>query len=296
MIKRQIYLTKKRRIEPLNVVYGSKLPIEFEIMDYTLPSSATIKAYAKGVNSEKVYVVNCSKSGSKITFTPVSGFFRPGYNSLQVEIVSGNDPVITFVVDTQCDPELSAGSDPATPEEVIPYVTRAEQAATSAEQSANAANTYKNSAQSYMNNAATQAQNAGNSAGQAASSASAADKSARAAKDSAAQAEAYKNDALNSSNRANAFADEALQSKNAAEQSATAAQKSKDDAAALLQSTTEQANKAEVAAARAEEVKNSLPDDYLTLIARLKSGAIEDAEFHLGFYLDADGDLCQKED
>lgn len=56
------------------------------------------------------------------------------------------------------------------------------------------------------------------------------------------------------------------------------------------------AEKSEAAAARAEEVKNSLHDDYLTLIARLKSGAIEDAELHLGFYIDADGDLCQKED
>lgn len=31
------------------------------------------------------------------------------------------------------------------------------------------------------------------------------------------------------------------------------------------------------------------------LINRLKSGKIADAELHLGFYLDADGDLCQKE-
>ena len=29
------------------------------------------------------------------------------------------------------------------------------------------------------------------------------------------------------------------------------------------------------------------------LEARLKSGSIEDADLHLGFYLDADGDLCQ---
>ncbi len=31
------------------------------------------------------------------------------------------------------------------------------------------------------------------------------------------------------------------------------------------------------------------------LINRLKSGSIGDAALHLGFYLDADGDLCQKE-
>lgn len=38
-----------------------------------------------------------------------------------------------------------------------------------------------------------------------------------------------------------------------------------------------------------------VPDAKLdNLIARLKSGKIEDAELHLGFYLDAEGYLCQK--
>lgn len=32
------------------------------------------------------------------------------------------------------------------------------------------------------------------------------------------------------------------------------------------------------------------------LVTRLKSGKAEDAELHLGFYLDENGDLCQKEE
>ena len=32
------------------------------------------------------------------------------------------------------------------------------------------------------------------------------------------------------------------------------------------------------------------------LVTRLKSGAEEDAELHLGFYLDENGDLCQVEE
>ena len=40
----------------------------------------------------------------------------------------------------------------------------------------------------------------------------------------------------------------------------------------------------------------ALGDQIDTLTARLKSGKLADAELHLGFYIDSDGDLCQKED
>ena len=36
--------------------------------------------------------------------------------------------------------------------------------------------------------------------------------------------------------------------------------------------------------------------DLSSLITRLQSGSIENAELHLGFYLDENGDLCQKEE
>ena len=40
----------------------------------------------------------------------------------------------------------------------------------------------------------------------------------------------------------------------------------------------------------------ALGDQIDTLTTRLKSGKLADAELHLGFYLDEDGDLCQKEE
>lgn len=43
-------------------------------------------------------------------------------------------------------------------------------------------------------------------------------------------------------------------------------------------------------------VDNLVKDPVTDLESRLKSGSIGDAELHLGFYLDSDGDLCQKED
>lgn len=107
----------------------------------------------------------------------------------------------------------------------------------------------------------------------------------------------------NAANAADESAKAARESKNAAEAAEAAAGESAGAAAGSASAASDAATEAEgardeavQAAARAEEVKNSLPEDYLTLIARLKSGAIEDAELHLGFYLDADGDLCQKED
>lgn len=39
-----------------------------------------------------------------------------------------------------------------------------------------------------------------------------------------------------------------------------------------------------------------LKKDLSSLITRLQSGSIENAELHLGFYLDESGDLCQKEE
>lgn len=48
-----------------------------------------------------------------------------------------------------------------------------------------------------------------------------------------------------------------------------------------------------------DRVKSSIPSDYSSLSANvedIKKGTKETAIWHLGFYLDENGDLCQKED
>lgn len=40
-------------------------------------------------------------------------------------------------------------------------------------------------------------------------------------------------------------------------------------------------------------VETTVDAEYNLLLNRLRSGAEEDAELHLGFYLDENGDLCQ---
>lgn len=52
----------------------------------------------------------------------------------------------------------------------------------------------------------------------------------------------------------------------------------------------------EIVDAKAREGVTEVKGELNDLATRLKSGKIEDADLHLGFYLDSNGDLCQKED
>ena len=59
---------------------------------------------------------------------------------------------------------------------------------------------------------------------------------------------------------------------------------------------------ADAAATSARQIADSAAqiqankENHENLLTRLKSGKAEDAELHLGFYLDENGDLCQKEE
>ena len=189
----------------------------------------------------------------------------------------------------QCDGPEGAPPTVDTMTQLLTMLEKAEEAAKEAEQSAGDAAGSAGAAAgsaSAASDVATEAEGARDEAVQAASdaagSAGAAAGSASAASDAATEAECARDEAVQAAGDAAGSAGAAAGSASAASDAATEAEGARDEAVQ--------------AAARAEEVKNSLPDDYLTLIARLKSGAIEDAELHLGFYLDADGDLCQKED
>ncbi len=190
VIHRDIYVTRHQRIQPIDIVRGSQVRIELQLMDYTVPAGATSKAYARERHTADTYKADCTISGNTVSFTPPDGFFIPGLNRLQIEI---NGAIIPFAIEVNCEPRISDAGDPATPEKVTPLVERAETAASAAEK---------------------------------------------------------------------------------------AASKAANDA-------------------NAEAALKTIQTDYPNignLLARLKSGKIEDAELHLGFYLDADGDLCQKEE
>lgn len=219
-IVREIWLFQKRRVPPIDIVAGSQIPIALEMKDYTIPTGAMVKVYARPWGRETTYVQNAAVSGNIVVFTPQDGFFQEGWNAVQLEIDGSKIPL---ALDVNGGVRLSDGGGGATPEAVRPLVERAEQAAAKAAEEAEKA----------IAPLVTKAQEAEKGA----------NTQAAAAKESASAA-------------------------------ATSARQIADSAAQI------QANK----------------ENHENLLTRLKSGKPEDAELHLGFYLDENGDLCQKED
>lgn len=120
-ISRDIYLFTRRRVPPIDIVYGSVLPIVLNLMDYTIPTGATAAAYATG--GETVYEQAATVSGNAVRFSPGYGFFVPGRNELQIAI-NGNKIPLSIAVN--CENQLADISDPeSTPETVRPLVDQA---------------------------------------------------------------------------------------------------------------------------------------------------------------------------
>lgn len=119
---REIYLFKKWRVPPIDIVYGSALPITLKFLDYTIPANATIMVYAS-VNETTVYQQTATANGNAVQFTPGYGFFAVGLNKLQIAI-NGNK--ITLEILVNCQRFLAEGNDPtSTPEAVRPMVEEA---------------------------------------------------------------------------------------------------------------------------------------------------------------------------
>ncbi len=143
VITRQIWITRRMRIQPIEIVQGSQIGIELQMMDYDVPTGASVKAYARGRCTADTYKADCTISGNTVSFTPPDGFFIPGQNRLQIEI---NGTIIPFSIEVSCESRISDAGDPATPEKVTPLVERAEAAASAAEKAASKAANEANAA------------------------------------------------------------------------------------------------------------------------------------------------------
>lgn len=131
----KIYLFKPNRVPPIKIARNSQLRITIEAMDYTVPDGATASAFARG-SGGKVYTQPCTVDGNRISFIPMPGFFATGWNSLQYLINGG---VIPLAIDVNCALSLPDGGEAAEPEQVLPLVQRAENAAKAAEADAKGA-------------------------------------------------------------------------------------------------------------------------------------------------------------
>lgn len=104
-IKIQIFLSEKRRQEPIYIVDDSTVPIAAEFMDAgSSLNGVGVIAYAKAWDTVKSD--NCSVDGNTAVFTPSADFFAPGLNRLQYEI---GGKIISFAVDVICANRISKG-------------------------------------------------------------------------------------------------------------------------------------------------------------------------------------------
>lgn len=104
-IKIPVFLTEKRRQEPIYIVDDSIVPISAEFMDAgSALEGAGVIAYAKAGGTIKS--ASCSVDGKTAVFTPSADFFAPGRNQLQYEI---GGSIISFAVDVICAKRISKG-------------------------------------------------------------------------------------------------------------------------------------------------------------------------------------------
>lgn len=159
----KVYLFRKYRVQPIEIARNSQLRITIETMDYTIPSGSSAYAFAMG-SGGKVYTQPCTVNGNRISFIPMPGFFAPGWNSLQYEI---NNGVIPLAIDVSCELSLPDGGEASEPEQVLPLVQRAENAARAAEGDAAEADASARKAASSLENVLEKEQSAVNAAGSA---------------------------------------------------------------------------------------------------------------------------------
>lgn len=102
-IKIPVFLTEKRRQEPIYIVDDSTVPIAAEFQDASLDNAEVI-AYAKALDTIKS--ASCTVDGNTAVFTPSADFFAPGLNRLQYEI---GGRIISFAIDVICAKRISKG-------------------------------------------------------------------------------------------------------------------------------------------------------------------------------------------
>ena len=104
-IKRNLYLSEKRTIQPIDINEASVdaklvfIPQDFETSEYI----TAINAYAMPKDGGEVRTASASYTGDAITLYVGEGLFVPGKNLLQLEIVQNIGTVVTFTIPVNCE-------------------------------------------------------------------------------------------------------------------------------------------------------------------------------------------------
>lgn len=224
-IYKKINVTKKDLICRVSYVQGSNaIPIDFEILDFTIPSGAAANIYIKKPSGAQIYN-SCIISGQVITVQPTTQMFaESGKQFGQLQILQGESIVESFLIlfDVErsiVDDSAIESSDEFTALEdalnsIDDAATEAENAVSAAKQAVSDAQTAvknANTAISEANTAASSANSAAESATNAASAANTAAEGANTAAQNANEKASAANSAAEAANNAVDALEEALQ-------------------------------------------------------------------------------------
>ena len=96
-IKRNIYVLRDAIKEKIEVTKGTDMiPIELNVVDYSIPDYAVAVAYALGQTSNEPKKILCDVENNAIKFTPSENFFEVGRNELMVRVLKDEKKLFTF--------------------------------------------------------------------------------------------------------------------------------------------------------------------------------------------------------
>ena len=109
-ITRDIAVTRKNLYERIVVTKGTNMiPIVLNIIDFTIPLTASATAYVLGIGEAIPRKKLCNIEKNKIILNPTSDLFQHGTNVTQMRIIDGNKTLITFEVIVECKKTMEFG-------------------------------------------------------------------------------------------------------------------------------------------------------------------------------------------
>lgn len=95
-IKRQIYVLRDVLKDEIVYNLGTDLvPIEYHIMDFTVPATATAVVYVLKADGELDKIL-ADVLDNVVSFAPKRDFFEEGRNTIQIRIVNNNKALVSF--------------------------------------------------------------------------------------------------------------------------------------------------------------------------------------------------------
>ena len=224
-IYKKINVTKKDLLCRVDYVQGSNvIPIDFEILDFTVPSGAVANIYIKKPSGAQIYN-SCIISGQVITVQPTTQMFAEAGNQFgQLQILSGQKILESFLILFDIEKSIVDDSAIESSDEFTALedaLNSIDDAATEAENAVSAANQAVSDAQTAIKNtntainganaAASSANSAAEAATNAASAANTATQNANTAAQNANEKASAANSAAEAANNAVDALEEALQ-------------------------------------------------------------------------------------